>query len=216
VNARRYVVVAGNIGVGKSTLVAMLCERQGWSSYYEPVAENPYLEDFYRDMARWAFHSQVFFLTHRTQSHLALAGDPRTVVQDRSLYEDAEVFARNLYLRGMMSPREWGTYRDLYRAVVMLLPAPDLVVYLQASVPTLKRRIASRGRDFETGISDEYLSELNALYEEWANGFDKAPLLKVPCDRLDFVEESHDLRSIVRTVEERLRDRQWSLFPYEM
>lgn len=216
VNPRRYVVVAGNIGVGKSTLVAMLCERQGWTPYYEPVAENPYLEDFYRDMSRWAFHSQIFFLTHRTQSHLALAGDPHTVVQDRSLYEDAEVFARNLYLRGMMSPREWDTYRDLYRTVVMLLPAPDLVVYLQASVATLKRRIAARGRGFESSIDDEYLARLNALYEEWADGFDRAPLLKVPCDRLDFVEESRDLRSIARTVEERLRDRQGSLFPYEM
>ncbi len=215
-DARRYIVVAGNIGVGKSTLVSMMCERQGWSAYYEPVAENPYLEDFYRDMARWAFHSQVFFLTHRIRSHHALAGDPHTVVQDRSLYEDAEVFARNLSLGGRMSQREWETYWELYRSVVELLPAPDLVVYLEASVPTLKRRIVARGRGFESSIDDDYLARLNTLYEEWAEAFDRAPILKVPCDRLDFVEESRDLRAIVDTVEERLRDRQGSLFPFEM
>ncbi len=213
---RRYVVVAGNIGVGKSTLVAMLCERKGWSAYYEPVAENPYLEDFYRDMSHWAFHSQVFFLTHRAQSHLAISGDPHTVVQDRSLYEDAEVFARNLFNRGMLSAREWETYLDLYRTVVRLLPAPDLVVYLKASVPTLKRRIVQRGRGFEASISDDYLAQLNNLYEEWCDRFDLAPVLKIPCDRLDFVEESRDLRAIVNAVEERLRDRQTSLFPDEM
>lgn len=213
---RRYVVVAGNIGVGKSTLVGMLCERKGWSAYYEPVAENPYLEDFYRDMARWAFHSQVFFLGHRARSHLVLSGDPHTVVQDRSLYEDAAVFARNLFNRGMMSAREWATYQDLYRTVVTLLPTPDLVVYLQASIPTLTQRIAARGRGFESEIDVGYLTELNALYEEWADRFDLAPLLKVPCDRLDFVEHSRDLHAIVREVDAHLRSRQGMLFPDAM
>lgn len=213
---KKYVVIAGNIGAGKSSLVGMMCDLLGWKAYFEPVAENPYLEDFYRDMTRWAFHSQVFFLTHRVRSHRALMDDPYSVVQDRSLYEDAEIFARNLYLQGRMSERDWESYNGLYRTLTTLLPPPDLVVYLRASVPTLQRRIALRGRGFEAGITAEYLEELNALYEQWIGGFDLAPVLVVPSDRLDFVRESRDLRAIVRNVEERLRDRQRLLFPQEM
>ncbi len=213
---RKYVVIAGNIGAGKSTLVGLMCDLLGWKAYLEPVAENPYLEDFYRDMRRWAFHSQIFFLTHRVESHRALMDDPHSVVQDRSLYEDAQVFARNLHLQGRMSEREWSTYTGLYRTLTTLLPAPDLVVYLRAPVPTLRRRIALRGRGFEAGIDEAYLEQLNVLYEEWIGSFDLAPVLVVPADRLDFVHESRDLRAVVRTVEERLRHRQGLLFPQEM
>ena len=210
---KKYVVLAGNIGAGKSSLVGLMCHRLGWKPYFEPVAENPYLEDFYQDMPRWAFHSQVFFLTHRVRSHRALLQDPHSVVQDRSLYEDAEIFARNLALRGRLSARDWETYQGLYRTFTELLPPPDLVVYLQASVPTLRRRIAQRGRGFEAGITDEYLGELNSLYEEWAAGFRLAPVLSVPSDRLDFVREAGDLHRIVTAVEERLRGGQGLLFP---
>jgi len=210
---KQHVVLAGNIGAGKSTLVRMMCEALGWEPYFEPVAENPFLEDFYRDMARWAFHSQIFFLTHRVRSHRALMADPHSVAQDRSLYEDAEVFARNLYVHGRMSERDWATYRELYRTVASLLPAPDLVVYLRASVPTLLKRIALRGRSFEAGISAEYLGELNALYEEWIGGFDLAPVLVIPSDRVDFVSDHSALAAIVLEVEERLRHRQGLLFP---
>ncbi len=198
-------MLAGNIGVGKTTLVELLCQQLGWRPYFEPVAENPYLVDFYRDMASWAFHSQVFFLTHRVRSHRALMDDPYSVVQDRSLYEDAEVFARNLQRQGRLSGRDWQTYQGLYHTFTTLLPPPDLVVYLRASVPTLRRRIALRGRGFEAGISEEYLEQLNALYEEWIAGFSLAPVLTVPADRLDFVQEKRDLRKIVAVVEERLR-----------
>ncbi len=213
---KKYLVLAGNIGAGKSTLVGLLAEQLGFSPYYEPVAENPYLVDFYADMKRWAFHSQVFFLTSRARSHRELSGDPRSVVQDRSLYEDAEVFARNLHEQGALSAQEWATYSELYRTLASVLPPPDLVVYIRASVPTLKKRIACRGREFESSITDEYLSGLNTLYERWIENFDLAPVLVNPGDRLDFVAESRALRAIVHTVRERLRDRQNSLFPWDM
>jgi deoxyadenosine/deoxycytidine kinase len=210
---KKYVVLAGNIGAGKSTLVRMMCERLGWEPYYEPVTENPYLEDFYRDMKRWAFHSQVFFLTYRARAHRALMDVPRPVVQDRSFYEDAEVFARALHRQGSMSDRDWDTYRALYTTLTTLLTPPDLVVYLRASVDTLQRRIAQRGRGFEASITDAYLEGLNVLYEQWIGGFTLAPVLVVPSDRLDFVKDSTDLAAIIATVQERLRGRQGALFP---
>jgi deoxyadenosine/deoxycytidine kinase len=213
---KKYLVLAGNIGAGKSTLVGLLAERLGYRPYFEPVAENPYLEDFYADMPRWAFHSQLYFLTHRIRSHQALASDPWSVVQDRSIYEDAEVFARNLHEQGTMTDRDWETYRALYRSLIDLLPPPDLVVYLRCSVPTLRARIAQRGRGFEAGIPDDYLAGLNGLYEEWLEGFELAPVLVVPGDRLDFVADSKDLNAIIANIEERIRDRQRSLFPVPM
>ena len=213
---KKYIVVAGNIGAGKSTLVRLLSERLGFRPYYEPVAENPYLADFYADMRAWAFHSQLFFLSYRLQAHRALMDDPHSVVQDRSLYEDAEIFARNLHEQGTLSDRDWGTYWALYRTMAGLLPSPDLVIYIRASAATLRSRIAMRGRGFESGISDEYLAGLNHLYESWIEGFDLAPVLVVPGDSLDFVAEDEDLAAIEASVLERLRDRQGSLFPFGM
>jgi deoxyadenosine/deoxycytidine kinase len=210
---KTYVVLAGNIGVGKSTLVSMICERLGWEPYLEPVEENPYLGDFYRDMKRWAFHSQVFFLTHRARSHRALMDLARPVVQDRSFYEDAEVFARALHLRGSMSARDWDTYMGLYHTLTTLLTPPDLVIYLRASVATLRSRIAQRGREIESNITDGYLEELNALYEEWIGRFTVAPVLTVPADRLDYVKDAGAFQAILSTMQGRLRGQQESLFP---
>jgi hypothetical protein len=213
---KKFIVVAGNIGAGKSTLVRLLSESLGFRPYYEPVAENPYLRNFYADMSSWAFHSQMFFLSYRLRSHQALMNDPQSVVQDRSLYEDAEVFARNLRDSGTMDERDWQTYSGLYKTMAGLLPAPDLVVYIRASVETLMSRIARRGRGFEAAITEDYLRGLNLLYESWIDGFELAPVLVVPGDRLDFVAESRDLEAIVRTVGDRLRDSQGSLFPFGM
>lgn len=213
---KKYIVLAGNIGAGKSTLVNLLAEKLNFVPYFEPVADNPFLKDFYADMNRWAFHSQVFFLTSRAKAHRELVTDPRSVVQDRSLYEDAEVFARNLYVQGALKGAEWTTYCELYQTLTSILPPPDLVIYIRASVKTLKARIAKRARDFEANIQDSYLEGLNALYEEWIQSFTLAPVLTIPGDKLDFVEDSHDLAAIVCTVRRRLQDRQSLLFPFEM
>jgi deoxyadenosine/deoxycytidine kinase len=213
---KKHLIVAGNIGVGKSSLVELLAERLGFMPYYEPVAENPYLSDFYADMERWAFHSQLFFLSHRLKSHICLMRESASVIQDRSVYEDAEIFARNLMLQGSIGEREWEVYMDLYRTMIETIPAPDLVVYLRASVRTLQKRIAMRGRGFEAAIPDAYLEGLNELYEEWIDGFTLSPILVVPADRLDFVAESKDLKAIVKNVMKRLDDRQGILFPYGM
>lgn len=209
---KRHIVVAGNIGAGKSTLVGILSERLGFQPYHEPVTENPYLELFYADMERWAFHSQLFFLTYRVRSHHELGNDPRSVVQDRSVYEDGAIFARNLVESGKLSRREWTLYKDLYDVVVDLLPAPDLVVYIRATVNTLKRRIARRGREFEAGIEDAYLDRLGGFYEEWIQGFEAAPVLVIPGDEVDFVDSPEALEPIVNEIRTILQGPQGLLF----
>lgn len=213
---KKYLVLAGNIGAGKSTLVGLLAEKLDFYPYYEPVKENPFLERFYGDMKRWAFQSQAFFLASRARCHRQMMDDPRSVVQDRSLYEDAQVFARNLYLQGSMDAEEWGVYKELYATLAETLPPPDLVIYIRASVDTLRKRISRRGREFELNISGEYLERLNMLYEEWIQSFELSPVLTIPGDRLDFVEDSQDLKAIVSTVRQRLQDKQTLLFPYDM
>jgi deoxyadenosine/deoxycytidine kinase len=209
---KHYLVVAGNIGVGKSTLVQVLHERLGWEPFYEAVVENPYLADFYSDMPRWAFHSQMFFLTRRLHSHHQLLMHPGVVVQDRSVYEDAEIFARNLVLQGRMSERDYATYSDMYDVLKLFLPPPHLVVYLRASVETLLNRIAVRGREYERNIEPAYLHDLNRLYEEWIMNFKLAPVLTVPADRLDFVRENRDSDLILDKIQQKLRGEQYVLF----
>lgn len=209
---KRYLVLAGNIGAGKSTLVGLLCDRLGWTPYFEPVAENPYLADFYADMDRWSLASQTFFLMHRARSHRELAREAGSVVQDRSLYEDAEVFARNLHRQGRMSDRDYGLYTDLYGVLSSLLPPPDLVVYLKASVSTLKRRIRQRARAFEQDIADAYLEGLNDLYEDWTARFVLAPVLTITADDTDVLDNPRDLDAVVARVEEALKDGQGTLF----
>ena len=212
---KKFVAVAGNIGVGKSTLVGMLSAKLDWEPFYEPVTENPYLADFYGDMNAWAFHSQVFFLTHRLKAHDELARHPSSVIQDRSVYEDAEIFAHNLYLQGNITPRDYQTYRELYETLLRFLPHPDLVIYLRASAPTLMRRIASRGRDYERTISTEYIESLNLLYENWLSNFTLCPVLTVPGDDLDFVAHPGHLNLIVEKMQEKLTGRDEVVFAPE-
>jgi deoxyadenosine/deoxycytidine kinase len=212
---KKFVAVAGNIGVGKSTLVGMLCDRLEWQPFYEPVSENPYLADFYADMAAWAFHSQVFFLTRRLRIHYELSQHPGSVVQDRSLYEDAEIFAQNLYLQGLMQDRDYLSYRELYETAVQLLPPPDLMIYVRASVPTLMNRISKRGRDYERTITPEYLQSLNDLYETWISNFVLCPVLTIPADDMDYVAHSGHLNLIIDKVDEKLTGNEEVLFNEE-
>lgn len=208
----KIIAVAGNVGVGKSTLTHLLSERLGWEPFYEAVSDNPYLADFYTDMRQWSFHSQIFFLSRRLRHHREMLSHPNTVIQDRSVYEDAEIFARNLYLQQNMQERDYRCYNDLYQMLAQFLPPPDLVIYLRASVPTLQQRIAMRGRDFERKIPDEYLGQLNALYEEWIDRFMLCPVLTVPADQLDFVKYSAHLELICEKILEKLQGKEVVVF----
>jgi deoxyadenosine/deoxycytidine kinase len=198
----KFIAVAGNIGVGKSTLVKLLSEKLGWTPFYEPVTENPYLADFYEDMQTWGFHSQVYFLMRRLRIHRQLMKMNGSVIQDRSVYEDAEVFAHNLFQQSAISDRDYATYRELYQVLVEFLPAPDLVIYLRASEKTLLNRISMRGRDYEKTISAQYLADLNNLYENWIDHFTLCPILTVPCDDLDYVAKPAHLELIINKVKE--------------
>lgn len=208
----KYIVVAGNIGVGKSTLVNLLCRRLGWDPFYEPVTENPYLADFYQDMNTWGFHSQIFFLAHRLQIQHAILKHPGSVIQDRSIYEDAEIFAANLFYQGHLSKRDYDTYLALYQGMNDFLPPPDLVIYLQASVQTLLQRISQRSRNYEQSISADYLSQLNLLYQDWINQFTLCPVLTIPADDLDYVAHSRHLDLIVQKVQEKLTGKEVVIF----
>jgi deoxyadenosine/deoxycytidine kinase len=208
----KIIAVAGNVGVGKSTLTHLLSERLGWEPFYESVNDNPYLADFYSDMRQWSFHSQVFFLSRRLRNHRDILGHPNTVIQDRSVYEDAEIFARNLYLQQHMQERDYDCYNELYQTLAQFVPPPDLVIYLRASVPTLQQRIAMRGRDYERTIPEEYLEQLNALYEEWIDRFTLCPVLTVPADQLDFVKHNTHLELICEKILEKLQGKEVVVF----
>ena len=201
---KKFITIAGNIGAGKSSLVAQLSQELGWQPFYEPVTNNPYLADFYQNMPAWGFHSQVYFLTHRLNVYHDLSNSTSSVILDRSLYEDAEIFAKNLYLNGNMTQRDYETYAALYQSLLCFLPTPDLVIYLRASVTTLQQRIHLRGREYERSIDPAYLSQLNKAYESWISSFSLCPVLTVPADNLDFVSEPKHMALILKKVQDKI------------
>lgn len=210
---KRLVLVAGNIGTGKTSLTERLGARLGWRTSFESVADNPYLADFYADMRQWSFHLQVFFLGHRAQQHLALACCPESAIADRSIYEDAHIFARALHHMGNLSERDYQAYRRVFDLVVDNLPRPDLLLYLKAPVPVLMDRITRRGRAIESGITAEYLSLLESFYEEWIQTFDLCPVLTLHTDDLDFVHKPKHLDIVVQRIQDKLAGKEEVIFP---
>lgn len=202
--AKRLAVVAGNIGAGKTSLTERIGARLGWWTGYESVADNPYLSDFYADMRSWSFHLQIFFLGHRAEQYLEAARDPRSAILDRSIYEDAYIFARALHHMGNLSERDYLAYRRLFDLVVNSLPRPDLLIYLKAPVSVLLERIRRRARHIEAGISAEYLFLLDSFYEEWLNAFDLCPVLTIRTDDLDYVHQPQALERVTRRILDKL------------
>jgi len=195
-----FVAVAGNIGAGKSSLTGLLAGTFKWNPYFESVDDNPYLQDFYGDMKRWSFHLQMYFLANRFKSHKKMIESGMSVIQDRTIYEDAEIFAKNLYEIGKMDQRDYDNYVSLFHVMMEYLKPPDLLIYLKASVETLVRQITQRGRGYEQSIPREYLEQLNRHYETWIGNYKLGPVLVIPSDNLDFVSERRDFDSIVARV----------------
>lgn len=209
---KRIVVIAGNIGSGKTSLTERLGERLGWQTAYESVAENPYLADFYNDMRTWAFHLQVFFLGHRAEQYLSLAHCPQSAILDRSIYEDAYIFVRALYQMGNLNERDYQSYRKLFDLVVSRLPSPDLLIYLKAPVSVIYERIQRRGRAIESGITTEYLELLDTFYNDWMNTFDICPVITIRTDDLDFVHKPGHLDVVIERIQEKLSGREEVVF----
>jgi deoxyadenosine/deoxycytidine kinase len=206
---KKFIAVAGNMGAGKSTLVELLAKHYKWDAVLEavdtsPELTNPYLDDFFNDMTRWSFNLQVFFLTARFKQHRAIQAGARSAVQDRTIYEDAEIFARNLYEMNMMSERDFKTYQMIYNEFTTLLKPPDLVVYLQASIPKLVANIEKRARTYERNIKLDYLKRLHAQYEAWYNRYALGKKILINVDSLDFLERSDDLNFIIERIEREL------------
>lgn len=210
--AKRLILVAGNIGSGKTSLTERIGERLGWYTAFESVSDNPYLADFYADMKEWSFHLQVFFLGHRAQQHLDLWNDPRNAIIDRSIYEDAFIFARALNHMGNLNERDFNTYRKLFDLMVKTLPTPSLLVYLKAPVQVLMDRIKARGRAMESGITPEYLSLLETYYTDWMLSFDICPVLTLRTDDLDFVHKPQHLDTVVDRIQDKLSGREEIVF----
>lgn len=195
-----FIAVAGNIGTGKTTLTQLLSRKFGWESHFEAVAENPYLADFYADMNRWSFPLQIFFLNNRFRAHQAISQGSNSAIQDRSIYEDANIFARNLYEQGQMEERDYRNYLELYQAMCEFLSPPDLVIYLRKSLPKLKERIAMRGRDYEKNIPDEYLANLNRYYDDWMHRYDQGNKLIIDSNEMDFLNNPKDFDYLCRQI----------------
>jgi deoxyadenosine/deoxycytidine kinase len=200
----KHVAVAGNIGVGKTTLSTQLSKHYNWEVHYEDATENPYLSDFYTNMNRWSFNLQIYFLNSRYQQILAIRRGDKTVIQDRTIYEDAFIFAPNLHEMGLMSSRDFENYFSLFKVMSSQVSAPDLLIYLRASIPTLVDHIQTRGRDYEGSMSLDYLKRLNEKYESWIEGYNAGPLLIIDADEIDFQNNPEDLGNIINSVDSQI------------
>ena len=203
-SGQKFIAIAGNIGAGKTELTAFLCRKYGLQPFFEPNDQNPYLADFYKDMKTWSFRSQIFFLTHKFRLHRELEKQSGTSIQDRTIYEDAEIFAKNLFRQRNIDKRDWKTYWELYETVSSTLKPPDLMIYLRCPVKTLKQRIHLRGRKMEKDIPTAYLNRLNALYEDWFTRYKMSPVLVLPTDTLDYLTNLVDRVDLFRQIEKHL------------
>ncbi len=210
---KRFVLVAGNIGAGKTSLTERIGARLGWQTSFDSVVDNPYLADFYEEMHQWSFHLQVFFLGHRAKQHRMLALSPQSAIADRSIYEDAHIFVRALHHMGNLSERDVLAYRQIYDLVLANLPRPDLLLYLKAPVSVLMQRIRQRARAIESGISADYLRLLDSFYTEWMHEFDLCPVLTIPSQDLDFVHKPQHLDIVIERMQDKLAGKEHVVFP---
>ncbi|HNY02780.1 MAG TPA: deoxynucleoside kinase [Bacteroidales bacterium] len=199
-----HIAVAGNIGSGKTTLTGLLAKHFGWDPHYEDVDTNPYLNSFYEDMQRWSFNLQIYFLNSRFRQVIDIRNSGKTVIQDRTIYEDAFIFAPNLHAMNLMSTRDFENYRSLFELMSSFIRPPDLLIYLRASVPTLVNQIQKRGRDYENSIRLDYLKNLNEMYEDWINGYTLGKLLIIDADTLKVSENPADLGQVIDSINAQL------------
>ncbi|MEJ6775234.1 MAG: deoxynucleoside kinase [Flavobacteriia bacterium] len=200
-----HIAIAGNIGAGKTSLTELLAKHYNWEPHYEDVIDNPYLDDFYNHMERWSFNLQVYFLKSRFEQLLSFRENNKTVIQDRTIYEDAHIFAPNLNAMGLMNQRDFNNYKGIFELMESLIQGPDLLIYLRGSIPNLVNKIHKRGREYESSISIDYLSRLNERYEAWISSYDSSKLIIIDVDSLDFVENKEDLSKVINIIDNKLK-----------
>ena len=200
-----HIAISGNIGAGKTSLTELLSKHYGWQAHYEDVIDNPYLDDFYNHMERWSFNLQIYFLKSRFEQLLKIRNINNVIVQDRTIYEDAHIFAPNLKSMGLMNQRDFKNYQELFELMESQIQGPDLLIYLRSNIPNLVNKIHKRGREYENSISIDYLSRLNERYEAWTSTYDKGNIIKIDVDELDFVENKEDLKLIIAKVDDEIK-----------
>ena len=200
-----HIAIAGNIGAGKTSLTELLAKHYNWEPHYEDVIDNPYLDDFYNHMERWSFNLQVYFLKSRFEQLLSFRENNKTVIQDRTIYEDAHIFAPNLNSMGLMNQRDFNNYKGIFELMESLIQGPDLLIYLRGSIPNLVNKIHKRGREYESSISIDYLSRLNERYEAWISSYDSSKLIIIDVDSLDFVDNKEDLSKVINIIDNKLK-----------
>ncbi|MBT7654220.1 MAG: deoxynucleoside kinase [Flavobacteriaceae bacterium] len=199
-----HIAIAGNIGAGKTSLTELLAKHYNWEPHYEDVIDNPYLDDFYNHMERWSFNLQVYFLKSRFEQLLSFKENNKTVIQDRTIYEDAHIFAPNLNAMGLMNQRDFNNYKGIFELMESLIQGPDLLIYLRSSIPNLVNKIHKRGREYESSISIDYLSRLNERYEAWISSYDPSKLIIIDVDSLDFVDNKEDLSKVINIIDNKI------------